>query len=70
MNWWRKAEKKRYLLFLKDNRHLFALSKAERKIIKINVLMSRAIKSRTPAKCHSFHQKMIKKHGSIDHIIS
>lgn len=32
--------------------------------------MSQAIRTRSPAKCHSFHQKMIIKYSSVDIIIA
>jgi hypothetical protein len=68
-NAWSKAERKRYVGFLKKNMLLFALSVEERKFKKINVLMSEAVRSRSPAKCHSYHQKMMIRFGSIDAII-
>lgn len=32
--------------------------------------MSKAVQTRTAIQCHSHHQKMMAKHGSIDAIIS
>lgn len=32
-------------------------------------MMSRKVKTRSAQQCHSHHQKMIKKHGSIDLVI-
>jgi len=32
-------------------------------------MMSKRVKSRTPQQCHSHHQKMIKKFGSIPDIL-
>lgn len=68
-NAWSKTEKRRYVGFLKKNTILFAMSVQERKFLKINVLMSEAVRSRSPAKCHSFHQKMMVRFGSIKDII-
>lgn len=48
---------------------LFDLSPKERKDIKINVLISRTVKTRMPSQCHSHHQKMMIKHSSIKNII-
>lgn len=69
-NAWNKAEKRRYVGFLKKNKRLFALAPEQRKELKINVLMSRAVRTRSPAKCHSFHQKMIIKYSSVDLILA
>lgn len=33
-------------------------------------MMSKKVKTRSPQQCHSHHQKMIKKYGSIDNIVS
>jgi len=41
----------------------------EKKVLKINVMMSASIKSRTAAQCHRDNQKMMIKHKSIDAII-
>ncbi len=56
-------------MFLKREKCLFSLSVEMKKKIKINVLMSKAIKSRTPIQCHTHHQKMIKKYESIEEIL-
>lgn len=69
-NAWNKAEKRRYVGFLKKNKRLFALAPEKRKELKINVLMSQAVRTRSPAKCHSFHQKMIIKYSSVDLILA
>lgn len=33
-------------------------------------MMSKKVKTRSPQQCHSHHQKMIKKYGTIDNIIN
>jgi len=48
---------------------LFELNVEEKRRLKVNVKMSQAVKSRTPIQCHSHHQKMLKKYGSICGII-
>lgn len=37
--------------------------------MKINVIMSSAIPTRTAAQCHCHHQKMMLKHGTIEGVI-
>ncbi len=32
-------------------------------------MMSKKVKTRSPQQCHSHHQKMTKKHGSIEEVI-
>ena len=66
---WTKTEERKYIGFLRNNAQLFGLTAKERKDIKINVLISSAVRSRTAAQCHSHHQKMMLKHGSIQNII-
>jgi hypothetical protein len=41
----------------------------ERSKLKINVLMSKQVRTRTSHQCHSHHQKMIKKFGSLTSLI-
>jgi hypothetical protein len=67
---WNDTENKQYLKFLKNKRALFDLTPLERQILKVNVLMSRKIPTRTSTQCYSHHQKMLVKHGSIDNIIN
>jgi hypothetical protein len=55
--------------FLEDNHMLFNGSNNERRMIKINVLMSKCVKTRSPDQCRSHHQKMIKYHQDIPTII-
>jgi len=42
----------------------------QKKKMRINVTMSKKIKTRSPEQCHSHHQKMMKKFGSIKDIIN
>jgi hypothetical protein len=46
------------------------MTKIERRDSKINVLMSKAIHTRSADQCRSHHQKMIKYHGDIPNIIA
>lgn len=66
---WTLAENEAYMNFLSLNTELFTLSKLGRRDAKINVLMSKAIKSRSADQCRSHHQKMMKYHEDIPNII-
>jgi hypothetical protein len=55
--------------FLICNYSLFTQSHTDRRLMKINVLMSQTIKTRSPDQCRSHHQKMIKYHSDIPSII-
>lgn len=48
---------------------LFDLSVSEKKNLRVNVMMSKKIKTRTPQQCHSHHQKMVKKYGGHEGIV-
>jgi hypothetical protein len=45
------------------------LNYEKRKDVKVNVLMSKQVKTKTSRQCHSHHQKMIKKFGSLENLI-
>lgn len=49
--------------------HLFNLPLEEKKKIKVNVLLSKRIPSRTSTQCRSHHQKMVQKYSSIEKVI-
>lgn len=66
---WTIGENTSYMLFLMKNQWLFELSKIERRDIKINVLMSQWVKTRSADQCRSHHQKMVKYHGNIKGVI-
>jgi hypothetical protein len=51
-------------------RKLFDLSIEEKKYIGINKIMSSYIKTRDSIQCHSHHQKIIKKYGTLDRAIT
>ena len=55
--------------FLKVEGHRYRQSKEELKKMKINVRMSRVVKTRSSDQCRSHHQKMMKHHRSIPLII-
>lgn len=66
---WTEAEHQRYIKFLMKKKHLFALSPQERKNLKINVLISKAVHTRNSTQCHTHHQKMMVKYTTIESII-
>ena len=66
---WTLAESKRYLKFLIQSQHHLELGKEKRRL-KLNVKMSKVIKSRDPSQCHSHHQKMLIKYGSVAEILN
>ena len=41
----------------------------QKKKFRVNVLMSKMVKSRTSTQCHTHHQKMIKKYATVENII-
>lgn len=67
--YWNMDENRRYLDFLRAHAGVFDLSVSEKKNMRVNVMMSKKVKSRTPQQCHSHHQKMMKKYGSIPNIL-
>ena len=58
-----------YLHFLQEFGDLFDSDWHQRKSLKINVLMSQHIHTRSPLQCRSHHQKMMKFHKDIPQII-
>jgi hypothetical protein len=54
---------------LKNKSFLFSLSVEEKRKTKVNIQMSRAVKTKNAIQCHSHHQKMVKKHGSVEAVI-
>ena len=66
---WKPEENTGYMCFLVENYQLFLLSNNERRLRKINVLMSETIKTRSPDQCRSHHQKMMKFHHDIPSIV-
>lgn len=66
---WTLVESEKYKNFLKRYRTIF-LEHRLRRCNQIFVKMSEKLKSREPLQCRSHHQKMLKKHRTIDQIIS
>lgn len=58
------------MYFLEAHNWLFERSNSDRRLLKINVLMSLWVKTRSPDQCRSHHQKMMKYHSDIPNIIA
>lgn len=56
--------------FLSENIALFELGKIQKRDIKINVQMSKAVMTRSADQCRSHHQKMCKYHLDVPNIIA
>ena len=67
--YWSITENRNYVKFLIKHGGLLSLSALERKQKKVNLLMSKQVKTRTPTQCHTHHQKMMARYGSIEVII-
>ena len=66
---WDEDENMRYRGFLRDYMGMLTKNTEERRSLKVNVRMSRYVRSRTTKQCRSHHQKMLKHHGSIAGIL-
>ena len=66
---WTDAEHSRYIKFLLKKGELFQRSPLERKIARVNVIMSSMVGTRNPTQCHTHHQKMMIMYGSVEEII-
>jgi hypothetical protein len=68
--YWSDRENRSYLKFLREKGALLCQSAVERKRQKTNLKLSKYVKTRTPTQCHTHHQKMMVKHGSIENIVA
>lgn len=66
---WSDYENKKYVQFLAEFQKLLQLPPKERKLHKLNLKMSRRIKTRNHVQCRTHHQKMMEKFGSVGAII-
>lgn len=41
----------------------------EKKMLKVNIMMSKRVETRTATQCHTHHQKVMMKYGTIDNAI-
>ncbi len=67
---WTLQENMKYVRFLQENREIFTSTKENRRLLKINKMISQSIGTRSPDQCRSHHQKMVKYHESIEGIIN
>jgi hypothetical protein len=67
---WTDLENNRYMQALKQYASILCLSPQERRVKKVNLLLSRKVRTRSPLQCHSHHQKMMAKYGSLEKVIS
>jgi hypothetical protein len=54
---------------VKSNAAWFRLRYPKRKHLRINVLMSQKVATRTPIQCHSHHQKMLQKYKTVGNLL-
>jgi predicted nucleic acid binding AN1-type Zn finger protein len=66
---WKPLENMRYVAFLSENKELFEKDREDKRILKINILMSKYVKSKNSTQCRSHHQKMLVHYKNIDNII-
>ena len=64
--YWNDTENRRYIKFIMAKKPLFLLSLEERKRLRVNKLMGKAIQTRSTTQCHTHHQKMVLRYGSLD----
>lgn len=62
---WKSAENMRYVEFLRTNEELFTLGREDKRLMRINILMSKFVRTKTSTQCRSHHQKMVKHYGTI-----
>ena len=62
---WNETENIKYREFVEKNLELLLKPLKERKAHKINIMMSKYIKSRTSCQCRSHHQKMLQNHKNV-----
>ena len=49
--------------------HWFRMKYQERSKLRINVIMSKKVRTRNSTQCHNHHQKMLKRLGSLEALI-
>ena len=66
---WKPQENKRYVDFLRNNMEIFEKNREDKRLMKINILMSGHVKSKNSTQCRSHHQKMLAHYKSVQNII-
>lgn len=67
---WSLEENLKYKTFLENNLALFQTGASVRRLVKVNVMISQEVGTRSSDQCRSHHQKMIKYHTSIEGVIA
>lgn len=62
---WKPHENKKYVEFLRENMSLFEKNREDKRLMKINILMSNHVKSKNSTQCRSHHQKMLAHYKTI-----
>jgi hypothetical protein len=55
--------------FLRNNMEIFEKNREDKRLMKINILMSNHVKSKNSTQCRSHHQKMLVHYKTIQNII-
>jgi hypothetical protein len=66
---WKPHENKKYVDFLRNHMELFEKNREDKRLMKINILMSNHVKSKNSTQCRSHHQKMLAHYKTIENII-
>ena len=67
---WKPQENSKYVQFLRENMSLFEKNREDKRLMKINILMSNYVKSKNSNQCRSHHQKMLAHYKTIENIIA
>jgi hypothetical protein len=66
---WKAHENRKYVEFLRNNMSLFERNREDKRLMRINILMSNHVRSKNSTQCRSHHQKMLAHYKTIDNII-
>ena len=66
---WSLEENLKYKSFLENNLQLFQTGAAVRRLVKVNVMISQEVGTRSSDQCRSHHQKMMKYHRTVPNVI-
>lgn len=66
---WKAHENQKYIEFLKENKDLFEKDREDKRLMKINIMMSKSVRTKNATQCRSHHQKMLVHYKTIENII-
>lgn len=66
---WKPHENQKYIAFLKENKNLFEKDREDKRLMKINMMMSKSVRTKNATQCRSHHQKMLVHYKTIENII-